>query len=117
MSIPIFNRFETKSQVTSAKLNVESSRLEIENVKKELRKNIQQAYYNALAAKNRWEASEKSVKANEESYRFANQKFEVGRGNQYEVNLAKNNLTQSISEQTQSKYEYVFRLKILELMR
>ena len=117
LSIPIFNRFETKSQVTSAKLNVESSRLEIENVKKELRKNIQQAYYNALAAKNRWEASEKSVKANEESYRFANQKFEVGRGNQYEVNLAKNNLTQSISEQTQSKYEYVFRLKILELMK
>ncbi len=117
LSIPIFNRFETKSQVTSAKLNVESSRLEIENVKKELRKNIQQAYYNALAARNRWEASEKSVKANEESYRFANQKFEVGRGNQYEVNLAKNNLTQSISEQTQSKYEYVFRLKILELMR
>ena len=117
LSIPIFNRFETKSQVTSAKLNVESSKLEIENVKKELRKNIRQAYYNALAAKNRWEASEKSVKANEESYRFANQKFEVGRGNQYEVNLAKNNLTQSISEQTQSKYEYVFRLKILELMR
>lgn len=117
LSIPIFNRFETKSQVTSAKLNVESSKLEIENVKKELRKNIQQAYYNALAARNRWEASEKSVKANEESYRFANQKFEVGRGNQYEVNLAKNNLTQSISEQTQSKYEYVFRLKILELMR
>jgi len=33
------------------------------------------------------------------------------------VNLAKNNLTQSISEQTQSKYEYVFRLKILELMK
>lgn len=117
LSIPIFNRFETKSQVESAKLNVESSKIEIENVKKELRKNITQAYYNAIAAKNRWEASEKSVKANEESYRFANQKFEVGRGNQYEVNLAKTNLAQSISEQTQSKYEYVFRLKMLELMK
>lgn len=117
LSIPIFNRFETKSQVESAKLNVESSKIEIENVKKELRKNITQAYYNAIGAKNRWEASEKSVKANEESYRFANQRFEVGRGNQYEVNLAKTNLAQSISEQTQSKYEYVFRLKMLELMK
>ncbi|NLO71338.1 MAG: TolC family protein [Porphyromonadaceae bacterium] len=56
-------------------------------------------------------------KANEESYRFANQKFEVGKGNQYEVNIAKNNLAQSLSEQTLAKYEYVFCLNILELMK
>ncbi len=117
LSIPIFNRMETKSQVASAQLSVESSKLEIENVKKELRKSIQQAYYNAIGAKNRWDASEKLVKANEEAYRFANEKFEVGRASQYEVNQAKNNLAQAISEQTQSKYEYVFRLKMLELMK
>lgn len=117
LSIPIFNRYEVKNQVENAKISVESSKIEIENTKIELRKTIQQAYYNAIAAKNRWESSQKSVKANEESYRFASQKFEVGRANQYEVNLAKTNLTQSISEQTQAKYEYVFRMKILELMK
>ncbi|MHB9056654.1 MAG: TolC family protein [Paludibacteraceae bacterium] len=117
LSIPIFNRFEVKNQVESAKLNAESSKIDIANARIELRKTIQQAYYNAIAAKNRWESSQKSVKANEESYRFASQKFEVGRANQYEVNLAKTNLSQSISEQTQAKYEYVFRMKILELMK
>ena len=117
LSIPIFNRYEVKNQVENAKLNVESSKIDIENTKIELRKTIQQAYYNAIAAKNRWESSQKSVTANEESYRFASQKFEVGRANQYEVNLAKTNLSQSISEQTQAKYEYVFRMKILELMK
>ena len=117
LSIPIFNRYEVKNQVENAKLNVESSKIDIENTKIELRKTIQQAYYNAIAAKNRWESSQKSVTANEESYRFASQKYEVGRANQYEVNLAKTNLSQSISEQTQAKYEYVFRMKILELMK
>ena len=117
LSIPIFNRYVVKNQVENAKLNVESSKIDIENTKIELRKTIQQAYYNAIAAKNRWESSQKSVTANEESYRFASQKFEVGRANQYEVNLAKTNLSQSISEQTQAKYEYVFRMKILELMK
>ena len=117
LSIPIFNRFEVKNRVKSAKIEVENTKIEIEKTKIELRKTIQQAYYNAIAAKNRWESSQKSVRANEEAYRFASQKFESGRANQYEVNIAKNNLAQSLSEQTQAKYEYVFRMKLLELMR
>jgi outer membrane protein len=117
LSIPVFNRFEVKNRVKSAKLEVENSKIEIEKTKIDLRKSIQQAYFNAIAAKNRWESSQKSVRANEEAFRFASQKFESGRANQYEVNIAKNNLAQSISEQTQAKYEYVFRMKLLELMK
>ena len=117
LSIPVFNRFEVKNRVKSAKLEVENSKIEIEKTKIDLRKSIQQAYFNAIAAKNRWESSQKSVRANEEAFRFASQKFESGRANQYEVNIAKNNLAQSLSEQTQAKYEYVFRMKLLELMK
>ena len=117
LSIPVFNRFEVKNRVKSAKLEVENSKIEMEKTKIELRKTIQQAYFNAIASKNRWESSQKSVRANEEAFRFASQKFESGRANQYEVNIAKNNLAQSISEQTQAKYEYVFRMKLLELMK
>ena len=117
LSIPVFNRFEVKNRVKSAKLEVENSKIEIEKTKIELRKSIEQAYFNAIAAKNRWESSQKSVRANEEAFRFASQKFESGRANQYEVNIAKNNLAQSLSEQTQAKYEYVFRMKLLELMK
>lgn len=117
LSIPIFDKFQTRSNVETAKINVENSKLEIDNTKLALKKNIEQAYYNAIAAKNRWESAQKSVQANEEAYRFANQKFEAGKGNQYESDLAKNNLAQAISEQTQAKYEYIFRLKLLELMK
>ena len=76
LSIPVFNRFEVKNRVKSAKLEVENSKIEIEKTKIDLRKSIQQAYFNAIAAKNRWESSQKSVRANEEAFRFASQKFE-----------------------------------------
>ena len=117
LQIPIFNKFSVRNNVRTAQIGVESSKLNIENAKLEIKKSIQQAYYNALAAKSRWDAAQKSELASREAFRFANQKFEAGKANSYELYQAKNNLTQVLSEQAQSKYEYVFRLKLLELMK
>ena len=117
LRIPIFNKFAVRNNVRTAQIGVESSKLNIDNAKLEIKKSIQQAYYNALAAKSRWDAALKSEIASREAYRFANQKYEGGKANSYELYQAKNNLTQVLSEQAQSKYEYVFRLKLLELMK
>jgi len=117
LQIPIFNRFDVRNRVRTAQIGVESSKLNIDNARLELRKIIQQAYYNALAAKSRWETAQKSEIASREAYRFADQKFESGRATSYELYQAKTNLTQVLSEQAQAKYEYVFRLKILEILK
>ncbi|MDD3077952.1 MAG: TolC family protein [Paludibacter sp.] len=116
LSVPIFNKMGTRNQVKTAQLNVESSKLDFENTKIELRKTIQQAYYNAIAAKSKWDAAIKSEQANKEAYRFANQKYEGGRATLYELYQAKNNLSTAQSDVVQAKYEYIFRLKILELL-
>jgi outer membrane protein len=117
LSVPIFNKFQVKNQVRSAQIDVKSNQLNVENAKLELRKTVQQAYFNAVAAKAKWDASTKSVTSSTEAYRFANQKYEGGRANVYELYQAKNNLARAQSEVAQSKYEYVFRLKILELLK
>lgn len=117
LSIPIFNRFDVSNRVKSAKIALKNSEIEIDKVKTRLTKNIQQAYHNAIAAKKQWEMAQKSVKAGEESYRFANEKYNAGRSSLYELNLTKTNLARAISEETQAKYEYAFRLKFLELMQ
>ena len=116
LSVPIFNKMETKNQVRTAQINAKSYKLNVDNTKIELRKTVQQAYYNAVGAKAKWDASLKSEQAGTEAYRFANQKHEAGKSTVYELFQAKNNLTQAQSEVIQSKYEYVFRLKILELL-
>lgn len=117
LRIPIFNKFDVRNRVRTAQIEKESSKLSIYNAKLEIKKTIQQAYYNAIAAKTRWAAAEKSEIASREAYRFTNQKYEAGRGTVYELYQAKNNLTQVLSEQAQAKYEYFFRLKLLEYMK
>jgi Outer membrane protein len=117
LRIPIFNRFQVRNGIRNAQIAVENNRLEMDKTKLDLRKRIEQAYYNALGANSRWEAAKKSEIASREAYRFTEQKFENGRANSYELFQAKNNLTQVLGEMTQAKYEYAFRLKILELLK
>jgi outer membrane protein len=79
-----------------------------------LRKEIEQAYTNALASLNRYISSEKAVKSTEEAFRYTEEKFNVGMVNSVEYNQSKNNLTVAHSEHLQARYEYIFRTKILD---
>lgn len=117
LRIPIFNKYQIKNSVSSARLTIANTQLELDKTKLELRKQIEQAYYNTVASASRWEAAKKSVAASNEAYRFTEEKHNNGRANSYELFLAKNNQTQALSEEAQAKYEYAFRLKILELLR
>ena len=117
LRIPIFNKFEVRNGVRSAELGVKSSKISMDNAKLELKKSIQQAYYNALGAKSRWDAAQKSEVASREAYRFTNQKYEGGKATLYELYQAKSNLTQVLSEGAQAKYQYFFRVKMLELLK
>ncbi len=116
LQIPIFNKFQTKNNIRTAKLAVENSKIEIDKIKIDLRKRIEQAYQNAIGAQSKWTASQKAEKAGQESFRFTQEKYESGRANAFELFQAKSNLTKTLADQAQAKYEYAFRLKILELL-
>jgi outer membrane protein len=79
-----------------------------------LRKDIEQAYTNALASLNRYISSEKAVVSMEEAFRYVEEKFNVGMVNSVDYNLQKNQLTVAQSQLLQAKYEYIFRTKILD---
>lgn len=114
LSIPIFNRYETKDQVKLAKNNILQQQLALESVKKTLRKDIQQAYYNAVASRDKFNASRKSVEASQVAFRFAYDKYSAGKATSYEYNEANNRRLKALSEEIQAKYELVFRCKILD---
>ncbi|MEA5043591.1 MAG: TolC family protein [Petrimonas sp.] len=117
LRIPIFNKFQTRDNIRLAELAAANNQLEIDKVKIDLRKRIEQAYQNALGAQSKWRATQKSELSGREAYRFAQEKFDNGRANPYELFQAKSSLTQTLSDQAQAKYEYAFRLKILELLK
>lgn len=90
LNIPIFSRFANRTSVNNAKLQVEQQKLELENVKKELRKQIEQAHANAVAAFNRYVANKKAVKSMQESFRYIEEKYNAGRVNTVEYSDCKN---------------------------
>lgn len=114
LSIPIFNRFSVRNQVRSAKINIWNQQLELDNTKKNLYKEIQTAYLNATASLEKYKAAEKAVKATSESFKYAQDRYEIGKSSVFEFNEARNRLVQSQSELIQAKYDYIFRAKILD---
>ena len=116
LRVPIFNRFQVRNNISHARLAVESSRIEMDRTRAELRQRIERAYLSALGAQSRWQAAQKSEMASREAFRLIEQRFESGRANSFELFLAQNNLTQVLAEQAQAKYEFAFRIKILELL-
>lgn len=114
LSIPLFNRFQVRNSVRQARIGIHNQELMMENTKKTLYKEIQQAYYNATAAQEKYLASDKSVRASEEAFKYAEDRYNAGKSTVFEFNEAKTKYAKSLAEQAQSKYEFIFRTKILD---
>ena len=114
ISIPIFNRFNTQTNIGKSKILLNDYNLALEQDKQVLYKSIQQAHSNALAALERYNSAQEAVKSNEEAFNYTTQKFEVGLVNSVDFSVAKNNLFKAQSDLARAKYEYIFRMKILD---
>ena len=114
LNIPIFNRFQVRNQVRSARIDILNQQLILENNKKKLYKEIQTAFKNATAAQAKYRASERAVKSANESFDYTRKRYEIGNATVFEFNDAQNRLIQSQSELAQAKYEYILRTKILD---
>lgn len=117
MTIPIFNRWQINTSVKNAKLGVEMAQLEMENAKQLLMKEVQQAANDATSTYLRVEAAEKNMLAMEESFRYVQQKFDIGMLNGTDYIVSKTNLFKAKSNYIQAKFEHVFKLKILDFYK
>jgi outer membrane protein len=114
LSIPLFNRFRVKNEISLASIEITDYKYQLQTVRNVLRKEIEQAYTNALAAMNSYIAGKKAVESTEEAFRYTREKFNVGIVNSIEFNQSKNYLAIARSELLQARYEYIFRAKILD---
>lgn len=117
LSIPIFNRFSTRNGVRSAKMNYTSAQIELDNERKTLYKEIQQAYYNAVAAETAYNSSVAAAESAEEAYKLAEAKYSRGLASSTDFAEARTNRTTAILTKIQYKYEMIFRTKILDFYR
>ena len=117
LSVPLFNRFSTRNSIRSARLQVHSQEIQLEETKKSLYKEIQQAYYNALAAQRQCESSETALASAQTAFELVQRKYDNGKATATEFQEAKTNLSRAESNSIQSRYTFLFRQKILEFYR
>lgn len=115
LSIPIFNNLQVKTAIDNSKINLENAKLELELAKMALYKEIQQAHTDATAAREKYYQNVEAVSYNEEAFKYTTQKMEVGLVNSVDYNVSQNNLIKAKSDMLRAKYEYIFKLKILDL--
>lgn len=114
LTIPIFNNWSTRANVQRAAIQSEIARLNEIQTQNTLRQTIESAYNDAYSASKTYAANLKQVSAREEAYRMVLQRFEIGAANFAEKQIAENDMFQSRSDLTRSKYNFIFRKKILD---
>ncbi len=114
VNIPIFNRRATRNEIRSATLSMEAQQLTLIEARQNLRKEIEQAYYNADAAYTKYRASESALASARITFAYEQAKAESGRSTLFDYDDARTRMLKAESEMLQAKYEYVFRCKILD---
>jgi outer membrane protein len=114
LSIPIFNGFSAKNNVERSKVNLEKSKIALEQQNLDLQRTVYAAFTDAKGALNANESAISTLEARQEAYNYAKEKYAVGMMNSFDYNQAQTLLINAQSEVLRTKYDSIFKIKILE---
>ena len=114
LSVPIFNGFSARNNVERSKVSLEQSKIAVEQQNLDLQRNVYTAFADAKGALNAYESSVAALEARQGAYNYATEKYSVGLMNSFDFNQSQTLLVNAQSEVLRTKYDYIFRTKILE---
>ena len=117
LNIPIFNRFQTRNNIRSARIDYENQQLTLDNTKKTLYQEIQKVYYNALNAQSKEEASLQAMESTKDAFELMQAKYETGKATITEFNESKNTYLKSESDLVQARYENLYQSALIDFYR
>ena len=114
LSVPIFNNRLARTAVEKAKVNTEIAKLNEKGTKTQLRKEVEQAVTDEKAAEKQYIASKEAFTSEEMTYQNFEKKFDLGLINSTDLLVEKNNYTKALSNVVTSKYNYLFKIKVVD---
>ena len=114
LNIPIFNNLRAKNSVALSRVQLDRNKLQAQNIRNQVRQTIEQAYNSAKAASRTYASNKIRVNSLTETFKVQEQRLQVGAGNSFDYAIARNNLNIAQSDLIRSKYDFVFRMKILD---
>ncbi|MFT7334700.1 MAG: outer membrane protein [Porticoccaceae bacterium] len=114
LSIPIFNGFSASNNVERSKVNLEKSKIALEQQELDLERNVYLAFTDAKGALKAHESALVALESRQAAFDYAKEKYDVGLMNSFDLNQSQTLLSNAQSEVLRSKYDYIFKIKILE---
>ena len=115
INIPVFNGYSTRNNVRRSKIDVKRSEYQLEQAKLDLESNVYQAYVDVKGALKAYEASIVALESQELAYQYAKDRYDVGLTNAFDFGQSKLRYDNAKIEVNRAKYDYIFKLKVLEL--
>ena len=114
LNVPIFNGSSARNNIKRSEINLARSEFLLEQEKLNLESTINQSYNDAKGADKVYQASQKTVLARKNVYENAENRYKAGVMNSFDFIQAKQRYEAAVSDQIRAKYDYVFKLKVLE---
>jgi outer membrane protein len=114
INIPVFNGNSTRNSIKRSKISLEKAKVQFEQNKLELETTINQAYVDVQSFGKAYEAAEKTLEARQTSLDYARERYDVGLMNAFDYGQAQARRDDAAADAIRTKYEYIFRIKILE---
>lgn len=114
LNIPVLNGLATRGRVQRAKINEERATYQLKQAELDLERNVYQAYNDVINARKAFEAAQKSLESRLQAFNFSKERYTVGLQNAFDFSQATFALENAQSEVIRTKYDYIFRTKILE---
>jgi len=115
ISIPIYNNHQTQINLERARLDMINAEVRQRQVQQQLKSTIQNAIANANGAKIALEVTQAALVAAKASFQNAQKKHQLGAINALEYTTTKTNLDTAELDVVRAKYDYLFRLKIIDV--
>ncbi len=114
LNVPIFNRFTNRNNIRRSEINVQQAQLQLEQNKLALETNVNQAYVDVKSFAKAYQAAQKTLEARRLAYDYSKERYEVGLMNAFDFNQAQSRVDDAEAVVVRTKYDYIFRLKVLE---
>jgi outer membrane protein len=114
LTLPVFNGFSNSTGLKRARINRRSAELQLEQTRLTLEQNVQRAYTDAKAALSTFQAASTSTEASRKAFNWTEQRYEQGVVNAVDFADAQNRLLAATATETRAKYDYFFRIKVLD---
>ena len=115
VSIPIFSRGSTKTNVKKSQIALEQAQLDYEQTQLSLRQTVSQAYRNVVSAFNAYKVSQAKEHAYSKSFEAYNLQYQYGNITTVELLQQQNNYLNTLNSYIQNKYSLLMKRKILDL--